>query len=516
VQQNYKVTYDHYFSLSITVQKLYCERGFTFMKRKNVLLITVDQWPASLMGCAGHSQILTPTLDELSGCGIRFTNAYSTTPVCIPARRELMTGVCAKTHGDRSFAEELPMPQLPTLAQTFAGAGYQTFAVGKLHVYPQRDRIGFDDVILMEEGRHKGSLAYDDYERFLIREGYGGMEYMHGMCNNNYLARPFHLPEKFHPTTWITREMCEMIMRKDPTRPAFWYLSYNHPHPPLAPVKEYLDMYDDIPIDQPYSGEWCGLSKSKRPAVHEYYKQMFNFMDDAQKASIGRRAFYALCTHLDHQIRTVIGTLREQRLLDDTIILFTADHGDSLGNHDLWGKNTFYEDSAKIPFMIIPTYDCDKLIPGSVDDRLVELKDVMPTLLDMAGITIPDTVEGSSLLDATKKREYVYGELWEDKRATRMIRWGSYKMIYCPVNNLSQLFDLQNDPRETVDLSQNDQYIQIRQTMEALLVKNLYGKDLDWCEAGKLVGMSNERLKQFSLDECVLKNRELLSQRGLR
>jgi len=230
---------------------------------------------------------------------------------------------------------------------------------------------------------------------------------------------------------------------------------------------------------------------------------------------MGRKAFYALCTHIDHQIRTVIGTLREQELLDDTIVFFIADHGDCLGNHGLWGKNTFYEDSTNIPFIIIPTNDCDKLTPGSTDNRLVELKDVMPTLLEMAGIAIPDTVEGDSLLDNTFNREYVYGELWEDKRATRMIRWKNYKLIYCPVNNCSQLFDLEKDPCETVDLAQNNQYGEIRKTMEAMLVSKLYGKDLNWCEEGKLIGMTHG-LKQSSEDECVLKNRDLLLQRGLR
>src|SRR5688572_284187 len=119
----------------------------------NVLLICTDHWPAARLGVAGHPVIQTPTLDELARSGIRFTRAYSECPVCIPARRTLMTGVSPRTHGDRVFKETLPMPALPTLAQTFRQAGYQAYAVGKLHVYPQRNRIGFDEVILDEEGR---------------------------------------------------------------------------------------------------------------------------------------------------------------------------------------------------------------------------------------------------------------------------------------------------------------------------------------------------------------------------
>ena len=132
--------------------------------KKNVLLITVDQWSGNYLGCAGNKEILTPSLDILAKSGIRFSNAISPTPVCIPARRELMTGVDAKVHGDRCFNESLPMPRdIPTLAQTFRDNGYQAYCVGKLHIYPQRDRCGFDDVLLNEEGRHLGGMRQDDY-----------------------------------------------------------------------------------------------------------------------------------------------------------------------------------------------------------------------------------------------------------------------------------------------------------------------------------------------------------------
>ena len=125
----------------------------------NVLLVTMDQWPGKLMGAAGHPAVLTPTLDHLARLGTRYPRAYSECPVCIPARRTLMTGTAPRTHGDRVFLPAATMPNLPTLAQTFRDAGYQAYAVGKLHVYPQRDRVGFDDVLLAEEGRpHLGAI----------------------------------------------------------------------------------------------------------------------------------------------------------------------------------------------------------------------------------------------------------------------------------------------------------------------------------------------------------------------
>ena len=106
-----------------------------------------------MIGALGHPVIQSPTVDQMAANGIAFTNAYTTTPMCIPARRELMTGVFSKTHGDRVFDETLPMPDLPTIAQTFRDAGYQAYGVGKLHINPPRNRIGFDDFLIHESGR---------------------------------------------------------------------------------------------------------------------------------------------------------------------------------------------------------------------------------------------------------------------------------------------------------------------------------------------------------------------------
>ena len=139
------------------------------MSQPNVLLICVDQWPGRRLGVAGHPCIMSPTMDQLANNGVRFTNAYSSTPTCIPARRALMTGTTSqhprRPHSSTSSSSR--MPDLPTLPDTFRQAGYQAYAVGKMHVYPQRDRFGFDDVILCEEGRHHLGGRADDYELFL-------------------------------------------------------------------------------------------------------------------------------------------------------------------------------------------------------------------------------------------------------------------------------------------------------------------------------------------------------------
>ncbi len=472
-------------------------------ERPHVLLITADHWPGSLLGASGHPTILTPTLDQLARNGIRFTQAYSECPVCIPARRTLMTGTTPRTHDDRVFNVKMTMPPVPTLAQTFREAGYQAYAVGKLHVIPQRNRIGFDDVILNEEGRLQFG-AVDDYELFLGDRGYAGQQFAHGMSSNEYSYRPWHLPEDCHPTNWTTQQMVRTIKRRDPTRPAFWYLSYNHPHPPLVPLSCYLDMYRDVDPGLPYVGVWAA-DLDRMPYYLQGQRARWDHLNE-HAIRWARRAFYALCTHIDHQIRVVIGTLREEALLDNTIILFTSDHGDMLGNHHLWAKRLFYEDSAKVPMILMGTANDARVGHHRTDDRLVGLQDVMPTLLDLAGIEVPDTVEGISMV-GEKRREWLYGECGEGIEASRMIHDGRYKLIYYPVGNRFQLFDLREDPQELHDLGEDPGRAEIRQRLTKLLVGELYGDDLNWLKDGELVGLPAQTYEPRP-------NRGLSGQRG--
>lgn len=470
----------------------------------NVFLICTDHWPAALFGVAGHPAVQTPTLDELARSGVRYTNAYAECPVCIPARRTLMTGTPPRTHGDRVFKETLPMPDhLPTLAQTFRNAGYQTYAVGKLHVYPQRNRIGFDDVILDEEGRQQYG-AVDDYELFLGDEGYAGQHFGHGMSNNEYSTRPWHLPEHTHPTNWATTQMCRVIKRRDPTRPGFWYLSYRHPHPPIVPLPSYLDLYRDIEIDRPRIGLWADGVEPLPYSLQS--KQAVGHKLNEIQIRQARRAFYALCTHIDHQLRVVIGTLREEGLLNDTIILFTSDHGDMLGNHGMWAKRLFYEYSANVPMILLGTAGDPRVGHHRVDDRLVGWQDIMPTLLDLAGVPIPETVEGMSMV-GEQQRDWFYGEIDEGAHATRMIHDGRYKLIYYAAGNHRQLFDLQADPNELLNCAQDPAYAEPLERLTQELIRQLYGGDEAWVQDGTLVGLPDRAFAPGP-------NRGLTSQRG--
>ncbi len=470
-------------------------------QRPNVLLVSTDHWPAELLGAAGHPDILTPTLDELARSGTRFRNAYGECPVCIPARRTLMTGASPRTHGDRDFGETMPMPDLPTMAQTFRDAGYQAHAVGKLHVYPQRDRIGFDDVILDEEGRTQYGVI-DDYELFLSDRGYPGRQFDHGMSNNDYVTRPWHLPEDLHATNWAAQQMVRAIKRRDPGRPAFWYLSFRHPHPPLVPVETYLQMYRGLELRWPSQGAWC---REDLPYLLQAVQARQAHMGVRQVLA-ALQGFYALCTHIDHQLRVVVGTLREEGLLDNTLICFTSDHGDMLGRHGMWAKRLFYEGSANIPMILLGTEGDARVGHRRVDDRLVGWQDVMPTLLDLAGIEIPSSVEGLSMVGGTQ-REWLYGEVGEGDHATRMIRKDRFKLIYYPAGNVRQLFDVESDPQELRDISDLPVSEPILADLTAILIGELHGGDEAWAHQGRLVGRPDRQFRPGP-------NRGLTSQRG--
>jgi len=478
----------------------------------NVLMICTDHWSDIFTRPGGHPVVMTPTLDQLSRSGTRFTQAYSVCPSCIPARKSVMTGMRARTHGDRVYRDGVPMPEVPTLAQCFRDAGYQAHAVGKLHVWPQRDRIGFDEVILEEQGRHQfrdiPEGVADDWELYLMEQGYTGEEYATGMCHNDWLARPWHLPEKCHSINWAAREMCKAIRRRDPRKPGFWYLSFSAPHPPLTPLPAYMDLYRDVELDRPPVGDWAE-SFDDLP----YYIKVRTYPSalhgaPTSEVELARRAYYATLTHIDHQIRTVIGYLREADLLNDTIIVFTADHGHMAGEHDLWCMTPFYEASAKIPLIIVPPIGEERLGVCVQDDCFAEFGDIMPTLLDLAGIPIPDHVDQLSLL-GDARRDYLYGEHGEDLAAQRMIRRGRFKLIYYPVGDHTQLFDIENDPRETHDLSGDPSHAEEMASLEDLLKENIWGSDLDWVKDGELVGLPDRAFEPGPIQN-------LQNQRGIR
>jgi arylsulfatase A-like enzyme len=363
--------------------------------------------------------------------------------------------------------------------------------------------------------------VWDDYDIFLGDQGHAGRQFDHAMSNNQYSTRPWHLPEDCHVTNWTAREMSRTIRRRDPTRPGFWYLSFTHPHPPLVPPQHYWDLYRDRDLELPEYGDWTPdtwhdsetttptPSLSTSDLCYRLNVQRNGWHVRTPRAiQTALQGFYALCTQIDHQIRLVLGTLREEGILENTIILFTADHGDMLGQHGLWAKRLFYEGSSNVPFILVPPKDDERVPEDSIDDRLVSLSDVMPTLLDLAGLDVPDSCSGIPAVGPSQ-RPHLYGECNEGAMSARMIHDGRFKLLYYPAGNVRQLFDLQNDPGELRDLSQSSEHATDFERLTALLCEELYGSDQDWLdEDSTLVGLPDQACPPLS-------NRGLALQRGV-
>ena len=459
--------------------------------RPNVLLVCTDHWFGDLFGHRGHPIIQTPGLDQLAGAGTVFTNMHAECPVCGPARRALMTGTSPAANGDRTF-ESYPI-QGPTLAQCLRDVGYQTNAVGKLHVNPQRARLGFDEVLLSEEGRIQDGVV-DDYEYFLAQEGYAGQYMAHGMSNNQYHFAPWHLPDHCHPTNWATQQMCRQIQRRDPSKPGFWYLSYVHPHPPLTPLKQYMDLYKDIEIPEPAYGDW---SRDAKDVPHNLWAERMlgdRHYNGKRAYQLAVQAFYALCTHIDHQLRVVIGTLQEEGLLKNTIICFTSDHGDMLGQHGTWAKRLFYRRSTHVPLYLLGT-GCARIKRLHEDNRLCGHQDIMPTILDLCEVPVPTSCTGQSLV-TEQKRDYFFGEFGNEARATRMITDGQYKLIYYATGNVFQLFDTINDPNECDNLVDQEAFADKQSELTAELINHMHDDD-SFLQNGKLIGLPDKKRENW-------------------
>ncbi|MGG1519358.1 sulfatase-like hydrolase/transferase [Paenibacillus oryzisoli] len=439
------------------------------MSQPNIVLITVDQMRADLLGCAGHPIVQTPHMDNMARQGVRFEQAYSTTPICIPARASIMTGMEGHRMGITTYVEGFQLPTGETLPQLLSDGGYETRAVGKMHVYPERCHYGFDSMLLCEEGRMFGAKSphkrgYDDYEMWLAEQGYPGQGFAHGMANNEYAMSPWHLPDHLHPTEWIADQSCKAIVRRDWTRPLFLWASFTAPHPPLTPLMRDLYLYERDAMPQPAVGDWA----KSHSLYHERLAAAYGAdTRTAKQADLAYRGFFASITQVDRAINRLIGTLREAGMLDNTWLIFTSDHGDSMGDHRIWFKANFLQGACRIPLIIVPPAGAGRegltagttWTPGLIDSSPVGLQDLMPTCLDIAGIAAPDELDGRSLLPIVREpgqsavREMILGEFGVTGKRSLMVTDGKWKYIWYEEDGRELLFDISRDPQELTDLS---------------------------------------------------------------
>ncbi len=417
-------------------------------ERPNILLVITDQQRGDCLSYERHPVLMTPNMDAIAGDGAHFSKAYVTCPSCIAARRSILSGQFPRTHGMVGYADGVEWDAPPTLPGVLRNAGYQTWMVGRsMHQHPPRKRYGYDHMVT---NCHTGA---DDYERWLklhagaTAEWFGG-----GVMHNDWTARPFHLEERFHHTNWVVDESLEFLRRRDPACPFFLTVSFIAPHPPLQPPAHYFERYLRTGVPDPSIGDWetppadGGRGMDVAP---------FQVALSGEALLSARAGYYGLINHVDDQLRRLLnGVTGLPRMVGDNLIVcFISDHGEMLGDHYLWRKQLPYEASARIPFLLSAPSRFG-FARGQTIDAPVCLEDVMPTLLDLADVPIPDTVEGRSLLPLLRGEQPAWRDYLHLEHAPfhQSLTDGKEKFIWYTGDGREQFFDLLEDPRECRDL----------------------------------------------------------------
>ncbi len=407
-------------------------RGAGQPARPSILLLLADQWRGQTLGAAGDSNLKAPHLEELARGGLLFSRAYTSNPLCSPARASLFTG--RFPHACQVPANNIRLPlDEPTISQALADAGYVTGYIGKWHldgsetpgfVPPGPRRRGFAYWAAFNRGhRYFDSVYFRD-----------GPEPIRG--------------EGFEPD-YQTGLACDFI-RQNAGRPWFLVIAWGPPHPPRTPPAPFAGWYDPERL-------------RLRPNV------------PAAKAAEGRKAlagYYGLCSALDANVGRLLETLRSAGMLDETIIVFTSDHGDMLGSHGLEAKGVPFEEATRIPLLV--RYG-RAIRGGAASDMPISIVDLMPSLLSLAGLPVPAGVQGRDLSQqwvrgTGPRAESVYcqGRLGTPEE-WRMVVRGLDKLVVDRELNVTHLYNLGQDPYERTNLAREPGMARTRDEMTAIL-----------------------------------------------
>lgn len=456
-------------------------------KRPHIILLMTDQHRFDAMGWCNPA-VLTPRLDGLARDGVRFTHAYTSAPSSTPARAGLLTGLSPWGHGMLGYgevAEHYPceMPQL------LRDAGYLTLGIGKMHWSPQNALHGFHTTLLDESGREEAPYFRSDYRKWLACKAPGVDPDATGIGWNEHAAAAYALPEELHPTVWTGDRAVEAIEGYRGDAPLFLVVSFARPHSPYDPPQRLLDLYDGREIPAPAVGDWCAEAGRVTDPARNPVAAYGDFGEEYVRRS--KRHYYASVTFIDEQVGRIVAALRERGMYDDALILFTSDHGDMMGDHHHWRKTYAYEGSAHIPFLVkYPAGARGVPRAGSADERVVELRDVLPTMLDAAGAAIPDRVEGLSLLRRTPWREWIdmeHATCYSDDNYWCALTDGRWKYIRFLRTGRERLFDLQADPAELHDLAADPRAAAQLERWRGRMVDHLAVRGEEWVRDGQLL-----------------------------
>jgi arylsulfatase A-like enzyme len=433
--------------------------------KKNILLIFTDQQRFDTIAAAGNPHIKTPNLDRLCREGTRFSAAYTPSPVCVPARCSMHYGQYPMHTG--CFENNYDMPDdRPSVADALAAAGYRTHAIGKRHFTPDPQALrGFQTLERQEE--IVDDASQDDYLQYLEANDCGYAVEPYGVRGEAYYVPQLsNLPPKHHPTQWTADRTVEFLKTRNwkpetgklksignqqseignADQPFFLMSSFIHPHPPFSPPTPWHKLYrgPDMPL----------------PKMTEDNESLYLYTNRIQNRYKGRDAgrdirlhqliksyYWASISFIDFQIGRILQTLEKTGQLDNTLIIFAADHGDFLGDYNCFGKRSFMDSCARVPLICrLPgTFDA-----GAVCDTPVSLIDIMPTALAAAGNCVEhlDGEDLAKIADGSSGREAVFGHYQGAHAGIYMAVSKEWKYIWSAADNKELLFDRIKDSDE--------------------------------------------------------------------
>ncbi len=443
--------------------------------KPNILFLITDQQRPDSLGCYGSEAAITPHIDSLAQDGVVFDNCYVQNPLCCPSRYSMLTGRYPHSHrvranwyapgnGEVSFGERL------------GKAGYSTSMIGKMHLTPWYDNFGFDGRIIAEAKFH--TSCPDDYQRFLERHGWS-RERLYDFSDPGYVqnltAVKSKLPSNLHIDSFVGRSVCEYI--RTVREPFCSFASFLSPHNPYDPPSPYDTLFDGVDLSKlnMRPGELNNKPREAYDYINTRLKWPFK-TDEFTREQVqkSRSYYYATCTLIDDWVGRIVETLKQQNLYDNTVLVYSSDHGDLLGDHGLVYKQSFYEQSVRVPLIVhAPRFFSAKRI-----DDLVESIDLFPTFCELGGADYGEEVQGKSLLpvlsriadddeDEPQHREAAFSENYFG----RMVRHGSYKMVYYPGKPYGEIYNLEEDPDEQDNLWDRLEGSPIKRDLQHLLLE---------------------------------------------
>ncbi len=429
---------------------------------KNILFIMGDQHRFDCIGAYGNKDVKTNNLDGLAKDGVLYNNHFTTYPVCTPARYSLLSGLY--THQHLGWSNHCTLPKgIKTYPRELKNNGFNTVAVGKMHSTPTYLDVGFDKMILAEQD---GDGRFDDdYHQYLIEKGLIDIndivdqraEYREN-AEKQYWdtngAMVSNLKEEDHSTTWITNKALEEIENWGENNNLL-LVSYIKPHHPFDPPEPFDKMYSKDEIEL-----LPGYTKEVSEVDYEHGKGYFDHRTLSEdKLRTVMTHYYGNITHMDYHIGRIIDNLKEKGLYDDTMIIYTSDHGEYMGFHHMLLKaNYMYDPLAKVPLII--KYP-KGIHAGQINNKISNNTDIAPTILNCFGLSIPNEMKGIDIRNQEIGREMTVclGMRWDHEIYYEyMVRSDKYKLIITRNLDTYRFFDLEKDPLEFIDVSGDIKY----------------------------------------------------------